>query len=389
MSAPTAPAAVPLCELDNAEPELFEELLATVRDLATTGAFIGGEAVEAFERDYAAWCETPHAIGVSSGTEALALALRALDIGEGDEVVVPANSFIATAEAVSLVGARPRFADVDPHTQLMTARSLECALTPAVRAVIPVHLFGRTVELSPILELARERGLMLVEDAAQAHGARYRGQRVGTFGDAGTFSFYPAKNLGGWGDAGAVVTARDDVAERVRLLRSHGERPRYRHRIVGTTARLDALQAAILRHKLSRLERWNAARRAAATRLREALSSAERVLAPPEAAAHGDHVYHQFAIRTHDRDEMRTLLARAGVATGVHYPVPIHRAEAYAHLAEDRDVAPVATRLAGELLSLPIFPRISEEQIEHVATAVRKASERLAPSTPAERAESL
>ncbi len=382
MSVPTAARTVPLCELDNAEPQLFEELIATVRGIAATGAFTGGEAVEAFERDYAAWCEAPHAIGVSSGTEALVLALRALNVGVGDEVVVPANSFIATAEAVSLVGARPRFADVDPQTQLITAQSVERALTAAVRVVVPVHLFGRTVELAPLLELTREHGLMLVEDAAQAHGARYRGRRVGTFGDAGTFSFYPAKNLGGWGDGGAVVTTRADVAERVRLLRSHGESPRYHHRVVGTTARLDALQAAILRRKLVRLDSWNDARRAVAARLREALSGAEDVVAPPPAAAHGDHVYHQFVIRTSDRDRMRAILASAGVASGVHYPVPIHRTDAYAHLAEDHDVAPVATRLAGELLSLPIFPRMDEQQIELVATSVREAREQLRPSTP-------
>ncbi len=270
---------VPLTVMDQHDPQLLRELLAAVERIASQGAFTGGPAVEQFEADYAAWCGAAHAVGVSSGTEALTLTLRALDIGPGDEVVVPANSFIATAEAVSLVGARPRFADVDLATQLVTAETLQAALTPAVRCLVPVHLFGRTVAMEPVLELARARGLLVVEDAAQAHGARYRGRRVGTFGDAGTFSFYPAKNLGAWGDGGAVVTGSTELAERVRLLRSHGESPRYHHRAIGTTARLDAIQAAVLGVKLVRLDDSNAARRTAAARLREALRELDWLIA--------------------------------------------------------------------------------------------------------------
>jgi dTDP-3-amino-3,4,6-trideoxy-alpha-D-glucose transaminase len=371
------PLSVPLCLMDHSDPELFEELIAAIRGVAGSGAFTGGAAVEEFEAAYAAWCGARFAVGVSSGTDALVLALRALGIEAGDEVVVPANSFIATAEAVSLAGARPRFADVDEHTQLMTARTLAAALTPAVRCVIPVHLFGRTVELAPILELARSRGLSVLEDAAQAHGARYRGRRVGTIGDVGAFSFYPAKNLGAWGDAGAVVTSSTELAERVRLLRSHGESPRYHHRIVGTTARLDAIQAGILRHKLSRLERWNRARRLAGDALRRALDGAEHVLAPPPPGPDGDHVYHQFVVRVPRREAMRELLAARGIASGIHYPVPIHRSQAYAMLAVPDDVAPIATRLAAEILSLPIFPAMTPEQIERVAAAVRESSAQL------------
>jgi dTDP-3-amino-3,4,6-trideoxy-alpha-D-glucose transaminase len=359
--------------MDHHDPRLFAELMATVGRLAATGAFTGGAAVERFEADYAAWCEVGHAIGVSSGTEALALALRALEIGPGDEVVVPANSFIATAEAVSLVGARPRFADVDADTQLLTAQTLAAALTPAVRCVIPVHLFGRTVDMDPILELASAQGLAVVEDAAQAHGARYRGRRVGTLGDAGAFSFYPSKNLGAWGDAGAVITGRVDLAERVRLLRSHGESPRYHHRIVGTTGRLDAIQATILRHKLTGLEERNAERRRIARRLRSALAGAA-VLIPPPVDGDGDHVYHQFVIRAPERDRLRERLEQRGIATGVHYPIPIHRSEAYGALREGEDTAPNATMLAGEILSLPIFPSLSDEQIERIAAAVRECA---------------
>ncbi len=374
---PTAHTSIPLTVMDHHDRELFGELLTAIERVAATGAFTGGAAVEEFETAYGSWCESPHVVGVSSGTEALVLALRALGIGPGDEVVVPANSFIATAEAVSLVGATPRFADVDRQTQLMTGETLAAALTPAVRCVIPVHLFGRTVDLAPIMELTGARELLVIEDAAQAHGARYRGRRVGTIGDAGTFSFYPAKNLGAWGDAGAVVTSREDVAERVRLLRSHGERPRYRHRIVGTTGRLDAIQAAVLRLKLARLDGWSQARRAAADGLREALAGIDSIVPPAPAAHDGDHVYHQFVIRTPRRDAIREMLDERGIATGIHYPVPIHGSDAYLALAGGRDVAPTATALAGEVLSLPIFPSMTEEQIGLVGDAVRECATQL------------
>jgi dTDP-3-amino-3,4,6-trideoxy-alpha-D-glucose transaminase len=373
MSTSTPP--VPLTSMDHQDPELFAQLLRRIEEVAATGAFTGGAAVERFESDFAAWCEAPHALGVSSGTDALALALRALGIGAGDEVVVPANSFIATAEAVSLVGARPRFADVDERTQLITAETLEQAITPAVRCVIPVHLFGRTVDLDPIVELASAGGLRVLEDAAQAHGARYHGRRVGTIGDAGTFSFYPAKNLGAWGDAGAVVTTRGDVAEAVRLMRSHGESPRYHHRVVGTTARLDAIQAAVLAQKLGRLERWNQARRDVAAELAAALAQTRGIALPAPLSRGEDHVYHQFVIRTPQRDAVRARLTAAGVATGVHYPTAIHNSDAYAAIAQPDDVAPIATKLAAEVLSLPIFPTMSSAQVARVADALGECAE--------------
>jgi dTDP-3-amino-3,4,6-trideoxy-alpha-D-glucose transaminase len=367
MSAVAAP--IPLTEMDHADPPLMEELLEAVRTVASRGAFTGGPAVEAFEQAYAAWCEVPHAVGVSSGTEALALALRALGIGPGEEVVVPANSFVATAEAVSLVGARPRFADVEEQTQLMSAATLERALTDRVRCVIPVHLYGRTVEMDPILELARARGLAVIEDASQAHGARYRRRPVGSLGDAGTFSFYPAKNLGAWGDAGAVVTRHEHLAERVRLLRSHGESPRYHHQMIGTTGRLDAVQAAVLTVKLGRLAEATEARRRAAGHLTRALEGNDAVLPPAPVPAGHDHVYHQFVVRTADRDALRERLTRHGIASAIHYPIPIHRSKAYEHL-EERDAAPCATRLAGEIVSLPIFPGLDEERVGRIANAL-------------------
>jgi dTDP-4-amino-4,6-dideoxygalactose transaminase len=376
-NAAEAPTPVPLTRLDFAEAELLEELMGAVREVAERGAFTLGEPVESFEREFAAYCDTDHAVGVSSGTEALVLALRALDIGPGDEVIVPSNSFIASAEAVSLVGATPRLVDVDPDSHLITAEILERSLSPNVRCVIPVHLFGQTVEMDAIMTLAHAAGVHVVEDACQAHGARYRGQRVGSFGAFGCFSFYPTKNLGAWGDGGAVVTNVPELAERVRLLRAHGEQPRYRHRIVGTTARLDALQAAVLRAKLTRLDGWNDDRRRLGEKLRtlieDGLSSAGcegaiEIAGTP--AEHGDHVYHLFVVRSDDRDGLREHLSRQGIASAVHYPTPIHLTEAYAELGLAPGSLPVSERLAERMCSLPLFPAMSDAEAERVAQSV-------------------
>jgi dTDP-4-amino-4,6-dideoxygalactose transaminase len=368
---------IPLTRLDFADPELLEELMGAVRGVAERGAFTLGEPVEAFEREFAAYCESELAVGVSSGTEALALALRALEIGPGDEVILPTNSFIATAEAVSAVGATPRLVDVDPNSHLLTAEIVERNLGPKVRCVIPVHLFGATVDMDPIMELAREAGVHVVEDACQAHGARYRDQRVGTFGAVGCFSFYPTKNLGGWGDGGAVVTAAPELAERVRLLRAHGERPRYRHRMIGTTARLDALQAAVLSRKLVRLDDWNDARRHLGALLRAHISGAladasceGAIEIADGAAAYGDHVYHLFVVRTDHRDALREHLGERGIASAIHYPTPIHLTEAYAGLGVAPGSLPVSEQLAQRMCSLPLHPAMSDADAGRVADAV-------------------
>jgi dTDP-3-amino-3,4,6-trideoxy-alpha-D-glucose transaminase len=380
---------IPLTRLDNADPELLE----VVAQIARTDAFTLGEPVESFERDFADYCEVPFAIGVSSGTEALALSLRALQIGAGDEVIVPANSFIATAEAVSAVGARPRLVDVDPDSHLLTADIVAAALRPAVRCVVAVHLYGATVDLDPILALAQEAGVQVVEDACQAHGARYKGRRVGTFGALGCFSFYPAKNLGGWGDGGAVITSDAKLAERVQLLRSHGERPRYSHRVVGATARLDALQAAVLRRKLTHLDGWNGERRRLGAMLREMLTPVVRrpsanvngngdtgqraadlavsaIELPSLPCAEADHVYHLFVVRCHERDALREHLAGRGVASAVHYPTPIHLTEAYAHLGQPPMSLPVCEEHASQICTLPLFPGMNEGELECVGAAV-------------------
>jgi dTDP-3-amino-3,4,6-trideoxy-alpha-D-glucose transaminase len=360
---------VPLLRLDNADPELLDELMGVVHRVASTGAFTLGHELEAFELDYAVWSETGHAVGVSSGTEAITLALKALEIGAGDEVIVPANSFIATAEGVALAGAVPCLVDVDPETQLMTAEGVAQHIGPRTRAVIPVHLYGQTVDMDPIVALAREHGLAVIEDTAQAHGARYRGRRVGTLGDIGCYSFYPTKNLGAWGDGGAITTDDAELAERVRLLRSHGEKPRYHHRVIGTTARLDALQAAILRAKLPRLEAANEGRRRAAALLCDGLagSSVELQQGP---GPHGDHVYHLFVVRSDEREALRAHLSALGVASAVHYPIPIHRTEAFAHLGLGPGSLPVSEDLAERIVTLPMWPTMTVEQVETVVDAV-------------------
>jgi dTDP-3-amino-3,4,6-trideoxy-alpha-D-glucose transaminase len=368
-AAATAGRQVPFIRLDAAYPDLFAELLEVVEEVGRDAAFTLGPILERFEQNFADYCGTQHGIGVSSGTAALELALRGLGIGPGDEVIVPTYSFIATAEAVTAVGAEPRLVDVDPETALLTAEAVEAALTPKTRCVIPVHLFGRPVDMDPLLELCRPRGIAVVEDACQAHGARYRGQRVGSLGDAGCFSFYPTKNLGGWGDGGAMVTDNEELAHKVRLLRSHGEAVRHHHELATGTHRLDTLQAAILDVKLKRLDDWNERRRTAADALRAGLADLDLVLPTPP-AADSDHVYHLFVIRSSVRDELRNHLEASGVASAIHYPTPIHLQPAYAELGLGPGSLPVAERLAGENCSLPIFPAIEDWQIAETVAAI-------------------
>lgn len=358
---------IPVTRLDQADPALLDELLEVVEGVARKGAFTMGAELEGFEDEFATYCGSAHSVGVSSGTEAISLALRALEIGAGDEVIVPTNSFIATAEAVSWVGATAKLVDVDPSSHLLTAEQVAAAITPRTRAVIPVHLMGSTVDLDPIMDLAREAGLRVIEDTAQAHGADHRGRRVGSIGDIGCFSMYPTKNLGAWGDGGAIVTDDADLAERVRLLRSHGEKPRYHHRMVGTTARLDALQAAILRVKLRRLDDRNADRRRIGAALRAGLEGTSVEL-PSPAFEGADHVYHLFIVRSQQRDALRAHLEQHGVSSAVHYPFPIHLTEAYG--PEPKGSRPNAEALAEQILTLPLFPTMSDDEVARVIAAV-------------------
>jgi dTDP-3-amino-3,4,6-trideoxy-alpha-D-glucose transaminase len=358
---------IPVTRLDQADPILLEQLLEVVGEVARKGAFTMGAELEGFEREFAEYCGTAFSVGVSSGTEAISLALRALDIGPGDEVIVPANSFIATAEAVSWVGATAKLVDVDPETHLITAEHIAAAIGPRTKAVIPVHLMGSTVDMDPILALAEETGLRVIEDTAQAHGAYYKGKRAGSMGDIGCFSFYPTKNLGGWGDGGAIATNDESIAKQIVLLRSHGESPRYHHKIVGTTARLDALQAALLRVKLRHLDARNDDRRRIGAALRAGLEGTSVEL-PAPASDGSDHVFHLFIVRSDRRDELRAHLETHGVATAVHYPFAIHRTAAYGALPEG--TLPNAERLAERICTLPLFPTMSDEEVSRVIAAV-------------------
>ncbi len=372
MSAPgAAPSAVevPFTRLDNADPALLEELLGVVADVAGRSAFTLGAEVESFERAFADWCGSGHAVGVSSGTAALELALRGLGVGLGDEVIVPTNSFIATAEAVSAAGATPRLVDVDPETAVITAEIVAAALTPRTRCVIPVHLYGRTVEMDPLVELCRARGIFVIEDACQGHGARYRGRPAGSLADAGCFSFYPTKNLGAWGDGGAITCEDPALAERLRLLRSHGEGTRHHHELPARTDRLDALQAAILERKLGRLDEAIERRRQAGAALTAALAGTA-VVPPAAPPADGDHVFHLFVARSPERDALREHLAARGVASAIHYPTPIHLQPAYADLGLGPGSLPAAEQLAQEIVSLPVFPAITDAELDAVAAAV-------------------
>lgn len=353
---------VPFVDLPAQQRPLRPAIDAAVARVLDSGRFVLGPELAVFEAEFAAYCGVRHCVGVGSGSDALALALRASDIGPGDEVIVPGFGFVATAFAVVAVGATPVLVDVDEETALLDVERAARAVTARTRAIVPVHLYGRSVELAALEELCRRHGLALIEDAAQAHGATWHGRRVGGVGSAGCFSFYPSKNLGAAGDAGAVVTDADELARRLRLLRDHGQRPKYRHVAFGLNSRLDELQAAILRVELPRLDEWNEARRRAAVLYSELLDARVRL---PEVVP--GHVFHAYVVRTRRRNALRKHLARHGVQTQVHYPIPIHRQPPFRGQALE---LPAAERLAREVLSLPIFPTITEEQIRYVADCV-------------------
>lgn len=330
--------------------------------------FVLGEAVEGFERDWARYCEAAEAVGLSNGTDALRLALLALGVGPGDEVVTAANTFIATTEAISQTGASFRLVDIDIPTCNLDAAQLETAVTPRTRVILPVHLYGQPADMDPILAVAQRHGLLVLEDACQAHGARYKGRRAGSLGHAAAFSFYPAKNLGAYGDAGAVTTSDAEVARRVRLLRDHGQLSKYEHVIEGYCARLDTLQAAVLQVKLTHLDGWNARRRQVARWYEERLAPLPVVR--PAVLAGVEPVYHVYAIRTPKREALRQHLAACGIGTGMHYPVPLHLTQAYSRLGFRKGQFPATERAAVEVLSLPMFAEIAEGQVDEVCGAI-------------------
>ncbi|HEU5440860.1 MAG TPA: DegT/DnrJ/EryC1/StrS family aminotransferase [Ktedonobacterales bacterium] len=327
-----------------------------------------GPNVRAFEREFAAYCEAAEGIGVGSGTDALYLAIRACEIGPGDEVITVANTFIATVEAIVMAGARPVFVDVDPLTQMMDPALVEAAITPRTRAILPVHLFGQAADMTALRAIASAHKLWLIEDASQAQGARFEGRPVGDLGDIAAFSLYFSKNLGGYGESGIVTTSNPELAERVRMLRNHGSQVRYYHDLIGMNSRLDEIQAAVLRIKLRRLEEWNAARRQHASAYGERLRG---VVETPFERADAHHVYYTYVIQTDDRDALKDALAAEGVATGIHYPLPLHLQRACADFALPEGALPVSERLATRILSLPMFPELREDEIDRVCDLIR------------------
>lgn len=366
---------IPLLDLQAQYRPLREDVLAAIARVCDSQRFIGGPEVEAFERDVAAVAGVPHAIGVSSGTDALLAAMMALGIGPGDDVVTSTFSFFATAGCIARLGARPRLVDIDPATYNVDPAAVEAAITPATKAIIPVHLYGLCADMDPLLATARRAGVAVIEDAAQAIGATYRGRPAGSMGTAGCFSFFPSKNLGAFGDAGLVTTGDEALARELRLLRNHGAEPKYFHKRIGGNFRLDAIQAAVLRVKLPHLAAWSAKRRANADlydRLFAEAGLTDRVTLPPRPADR-EHIFNQYVIRVPDRDRVREHLTAAAIGTEIYYPVPFHLQECFASLGYREGEFPRAEAAARETLALPIYSELTEAQQREVVGAVKVA----------------
>ena len=361
---------IPLVDLKAQYLSIKDEIDAAIQRVVDSTSFILGPDVRAFEEEFARFCRVQHAVGVDSGTAALHLAFLACGIGPGDGVITTPHTFIATIGMLGRVGARPIFVDIDPRTYNMDPAKIEAAITERTKAIMPVHLYGQPAEMDPILEIADRHGLKVIEDAAQAHGAEYKGRRAGSMGHAAIFSFYPGKNLGAYGDAGALVTNDGEIAEKVRLLRNHGRREKYEHLLEGFNYRIDTLQAAILRVKLAHLEEWNEARRRHVATYRELLSDLDLVL--PYEPEHVRAVYHLFAVRLRERDALREHLRERGISTGIHYPIPLHLQPAYLHLGHKEGHFPIAEECARQVLSLPMYPELTQGQMEEVTRAIKE-----------------
>lgn len=367
----TTAIAVPFLDLKAQYRSIKPEVDAAIMNVLEHAAFVAGPNVARFEEGFARLHHVPYCVGVNSGTSALHIVLMALDIGPGDEVIVPANTFFATAEAVSLTGARPVFVDCEETYYNLDPAQLEAAITPQTRAVIPVHLYGQPAEMAPIQAIAEKHRLHLVEDCAQAHLATYQGQSVGSFGVAGCFSFYPGKNLGAYGEAGAVVTRDEALYRKMMALREHGSSRKYYHHLVGHNYRMEGIQGAVLDVKLKYIADWTRRRQENAQWYRECLQAIPELILPAE-RADSTHVYHLYAVRVQRREELIQFLQAADIQTGIHYPVPCHLQEAYANLGHQAGDFPVAERCANSELSLPMFPELTREQIEYVSDAIRR-----------------
>lgn len=360
---------IPFVDLATQYRSIKAETDAAVLRVFERGEFILGQDVTAFEQEFAAYCETSHCVGVANGTDALKLALQACGIGPGDEVISAAHTFIATTLAITECGATPVLVDCDPDDYLIDVSTIEAAITPKTRAILPVHLYGQCADMDAIMKIARKHNLVVIEDACQSHGARYKGKRAGSIGDIAGFSFYPGKNLGAYGDGGAITTNRADLAERVKLLRNYGQRVKYQHDVKGGNSRLDSAQAAVLRVKLKHLDDWNAARGRAAEEYGKALAGQN--LGLPKVAPFSTHVFHLYVVQTGDRAGLQKALDAAGAQHGIHYPIPIHLQPAMADLGYKAGAFPVSERIAPRILSLPMFPELTKEQIARVAAAIQ------------------
>lgn len=358
---------IPFVDLNAQYRAIRTEVLAAIERVLESGRFVLGSEVEAFDQEFAEYCGAGHSVATNTGTSALHLALLAAGVGPGDEVITVPFTFVATVAAIGYAGARPVLVDVEPETLTMDPSLVEAAITPRTRAIVPVHLYGQPADMNPILDLARRHGLAVIEDACQAHGAEYCGRRAGSLGDLACFSFYPAKNLGAYGEGGSVTTDDPELARRVRMLRDWGGETKYHHVLKGFNYRLPEVQAAVLRVKLRRLEEWTEARRARAHQYDELLSGAVRTVPERPAARH---VYHVYAIRTSARADVQQALSEAGVQTGIHYPVPVHLQPAWSDLGLGRGDFPVSELAAGEVLSLPMFAELTGEQVDRVCHAV-------------------
>jgi dTDP-4-amino-4,6-dideoxygalactose transaminase len=361
---------VPYLDLKAQYEPIRGEIADAIQQVLDRTAFAGGPFVAQFEKDFATFCGTRFSAGVGSGTDALWMALLGLGIGPGDEVITVPDTFIATAEAISWCGARPVFVDVDPVTYNMDPSKIEAAITPKTRAIIPVHLFGQTADMDPILEIARKRKLFVVEDASQAHGAEYKGKKAGSIGDAGCFSFYPGKNLGAYGEAGGVVTDNEELDKKIRMLRDHGQAKKYYHSLIGWNARMDGIQGAVLSVKLKHLSAWNEGRRRNAAIYDELLKGVKEITTPKQ-AGYAKHVYHIYAIRVADRDRLITSLAEKDIHCGIHYPIPLHLLDAYTSLGYQKGGFPVAEKAAAEFVSLPMYPELTGEQLSRVSAELK------------------
>ena len=362
---------IPFLDLGAQGRPLKNAVLAMMEAAIDAAGFIGGPNVSRFEEAFASFCETSHCVGVASGTDALRFALQAAGVKHGDDVITVPHTFIATTEAVSQVGATPVFVDIRPDTWNIDVEQIEDRLTPRTTAIVPVHLYGQPADMDPILGIAKKHNLVVIEDACQAHGARYKGRRAGSIGDIGCFSFYPGKNLGAYGEAGAATTNHAERAQYMAKIRDHGQKTKYYHDIEGYNGRLDAIQAGVLGIKLRHLEAWNAARRMNAARYKELLQDVGEVTLPVEAPG-VESVYHLFVILVDQRDALQSFLTDKGVATGLHYPLPLHLQEAYHGLGYKEGDFPVTESVANRLLSLPMYPELTSEQIQYVVDCIKE-----------------